>query len=54
MEEGRGSFKILAGKPTVNKLLGRSKHRWEDIIRIDLKKRDANTRNWTGSAQDMD
>ena len=30
MEEGRSAFKILKGKPTVKKPLGRPMCRWED------------------------
>ena len=36
MEEGRGSFKILTGKPTGERPLGRPRHRWEDNIRMNL------------------
>ena len=36
MEEGRSSFKILTGKPTGKRQLGRPRRRWEDNIRIDL------------------
>ena len=36
MEEGRSAFKILTGKPTGNRPLGRSRRRWEDNIRMDL------------------
>ena len=36
MEEGRNAFKILAGKPTGKRPLGRSRLRWEDNIRMDL------------------
>ena len=46
MEEGRSAFKILSGKPTGKRPLGRSRHRWEDYIRIDLKEIGINTRNW--------
>ena len=38
MEEGRSAFKILTGTPTGNRPLGRPRHRWEDNIRIILKK----------------
>ena len=31
------AFKILAGKPTGKRPLGRPRHRWEDNIRMDLK-----------------
>ena len=37
MEEGRSALNILTGKPTEKRPLGRSIHRWEDSIRIDLK-----------------
>ena len=37
MEEGRSAFKILIGKPTGKRRLGRSGHRWEDNIRMDFK-----------------
>ena len=36
MEEGRNAFKILSGKPTEKRPLGRSRRRWEDNIRIDI------------------
>ena len=32
------SFEILAGKPTGKRYLGRPRRRWEDIIRMVLKK----------------
>ena len=46
MEEGRTVLKILTGTPTGKRTLGRSRHRWEDNIRMDLKKIGINTRNW--------
>ena len=36
IEEGRSAFKILTGKPTGNRRLGRPRRRWEDNIRMDL------------------
>ena len=36
MEEGRSTFKILTGKPTGKRPLGRPRRRWEDNIRMDL------------------
>ena len=38
MEEGRSAFKIITSKPTGKRPLGRPRHRWEDNVRIDLKK----------------
>ena len=36
MEEGRSAFKILTGKPTGKRPLGRPRRRWEDNIKMDL------------------
>ena len=52
MEEGRSAFKILTGKPTGKRTLGRPRHRWEDNIRMDLKEIGINAGNWVDSAQD--
>ena len=52
MEEDRSAFKILTGKPTGKRPLGRLRRRWEDNIRIDLEKIDIHTRSWDDSAQD--
>ena len=35
MEEGRSACKILTGKPTGNRPLGRPRCRWEDNIKMD-------------------
>ena len=37
MQEGRSAFKILTGKPTGKRALGRPRRRWEDNIRMNLK-----------------
>ena len=52
VEEGKSAFKILTGKPTGKRPLGRPKRRWEDNVRIDLIKICINTRNWLDSALD--
>ena len=36
MEEDRSAFKILTGKPTGSRTLGRPRRRWEDNFRMDL------------------
>ena len=54
MEEGRSAFKILTGIPTGKRLLVRSRCRWEDNIRMNLKGISTNTKNWDNSAQDGD
>ena len=48
VEEGRSAFKILTGKPTGKRPLGR--HRWEDNIRMDLEEIGINAGNWVDSA----
>ena len=49
-EEGRSAFKILTGKPTGKRPLGRHRRRWEDNIRMDLEEICINTGNWVNSA----
>ena len=44
-EEGRSAFKILTGKLTGRRPLGRPRHRCEDNIRMELKAIGINTRN---------
>ena len=51
MEEGRSAFKILTGKPTGKRPLGRPRRRLEDNVIIDLE--EINAGNWVDSAQDM-
>ena len=48
------AFKILPGKPTAKRPLGRLRHRWEGNIRMDLGEIGINAGNWVGSAQGRD
>jgi hypothetical protein len=52
-EEG-SAFKILTGKPTGKRPLGKRRRGWEDTIRIGLKEVGIDMRNWIDSAQDRD
>ena len=54
MEDGRSVFKILTGKPTGKRTLGRPRRRWENNIRMDFKEIGINTRNLVDSVQDRD
>ena len=54
MEDDGSVFKILTGKPTGKRTLRMPRRRWEDNIRIDLKKIGINMRNWIDSADDRD
>ena len=47
-------MKILTGRPTGNRPLGRLRGRWEDNIRMNPKEIGINTRNWVDSTQDRD
>ena len=51
MESG-SAFKILTGKPTGKRPLGRLRRRWEDNIRMYLVDIYINAGNWVDSAQD--
>ena len=50
--EGRSAFKILKGKHTGKRPLGRPRRRWEDYTRMDLEEIGINSGNWVDSAQD--
>ena len=54
MEESGSAFKILTGKPTGKRPLGRPRRRWEDTIRMDLEEIGISTGNWVDSPQDRD
>jgi hypothetical protein len=49
MVEGRSALKNLIRKSTGRRSLGRTRHRWEHNIRIDLKEICVNTRNLVDS-----
>jgi len=38
MGEGRGVHRVLMGKPEGKRPLGRPRRRWEDSIKMDLRK----------------
>ena len=48
----RSAFNIITGKSKGKRPLGRPRRRCEYNIRMELTKRDINTRNWVDSAQD--
>ena len=54
MKDGTGVFRILTGKPTGKRPLGRCKSRWEENIRMDLKEIGVYMRNWIDLAKDGD
>jgi hypothetical protein len=37
MDEGRGVYRVLVGRPEGKRPLGRPRRRWEDNIKLDLR-----------------
>jgi hypothetical protein len=54
MGEDRNVYKVLMGKPEGKRPLGRSRRRWEDGIRIDLRETGWGSVEWIQLAQDRD
>jgi hypothetical protein len=54
MEEERGAYWVLVGKPEGKRPLGRPRRRWVDNIRMDLQEVGCRDMDWIGLAQDRD
>ena len=54
MEEDTSAFKIITGKPTGKRPLGRPRRRWEANIRMDLEEIGVRMRSRMDSAQERD
>jgi hypothetical protein len=52
MAEGRGIHRVLVGRPEGKRPLGRTRHRWEDNIKMDLREIGIDGVNWIQLAQD--
>jgi hypothetical protein len=50
--EGRGVYRVLVGRPKGKRPLVRSRCRWEDNIKMDLREIGINGVNWIQLAQD--
>jgi hypothetical protein len=50
MEEGRGVYRVLVGKPEGERPLGRPRRRWEDNVRKKKKKVGCGCEDWIGLA----
>jgi hypothetical protein len=46
MEEGRGVYTVLVGRPEGNRPLGRPRRRWEDNIKMNLREIGIDGLNW--------
>jgi hypothetical protein len=54
MGEERKVYKVLVGKPEGRRPIGRTRRRWEDGIRMDLKETGLGGEDWIRLAQDRD
>jgi hypothetical protein len=54
MGEGRNVYRVLVGKPEGNSPLERPRHRWEDVIKIDLREIGWGGVEWIQLAPDRD
>ena len=54
MEERRGIYRVLMGKPEGRRPLGRPRRRWEDNIKMELQEVGCGVMDWIELAQDRD
>ena len=54
LEERRGVYGVLVGKPEGKSPLGRPSRRWEDNIKMDLQEVGCGAMDWIELAQDRD
>ena len=54
MDEERGVYRVLVGKPEGKRPLGRPRRRWVDNIRMDLQEVGCGFMDWIGLSQDRD
>jgi hypothetical protein len=52
MVEGRGAYRVLIERPEGKRPLGRSRRRWEDNIKMDIREIGIEGENWIQLAQD--
>jgi hypothetical protein len=46
MEEGRGVYRVLVGRPKGKRPVGRPRYRWEDNFKMDFRKKGIDGTNW--------
>jgi len=51
---GRGVYRVLVWKPEGKIPLGRTRHRWEDNIKMDLQEIEGGCGDWMELAQNRD
>jgi hypothetical protein len=51
IEEGRGVYRVLVGRPEGKRPTGRPRHRWEDNTKMDIREIEIDGANWIRLAQ---
>ena len=54
MDEERGVYRVLVGRPEGKRPLGRPRRRWVDNIRMDIQEVRCGYTDWIGLAQDRE
>jgi len=54
MGKRRGAYRILVGRPSGKRLLGRPRHRWDYNIKMNLQEMRSGDMDWIAVAQDRD
>ena len=50
----RNAYRVLVGNPEGKRHLGRSRHRWEDNIKMDLREVGCDPGDWIDLAENME
>jgi hypothetical protein len=54
MEDERGVYRVLVGKPEGKRPLGRPRRRWKDNIKMDIREVGYGVMDWIGLARDRE
>ena len=54
MEQSRNAYRVLVGKLEGKRPLGRSRHRWEDKIKMDLSEVGCDPGDWIDLVEDRE
>ena len=54
MEQSRNAYRVLVGKPEGKRPLGRPRRRWDDNIKMDLRKVGCDPGEWISLAENRD
>ena len=54
MEQSRNAYRVLVGKPEGKRPLGRTRRKWEENIKMDLREVGCDPGIWIALAEDRD